>query len=196
MSLDPISALLNISDLAGGVAWVNRDGAYQLLKQVRRTTGTWRLSVAEPDAVDDRGALVTFKPSMTRDSLYNAVVIKSEDSFGNSMSGTMYEKTGPLRWGGPFGRVPLIETNQLGTSNAKCQALAEDRYAQQVAGRSITVTVACLPNFAVDPLDTIELALPNRSIMGLVTSITYPLDNTVGLMTMQVSIPFVDWIVS
>lgn len=189
-----LTTLLNLAEMAGGVAWANRSGAYELLKQERQSTGVWQLAVADPDDPDDRGALVTWKPSVNRDDLSNAVVITSEDSLGNPLRGVAYETTGPLAWGGPFGQVPIVEENRLATSNSKCQTIADQRLTQIITGRSITVSVKCLPNMALDPLDTIELLVPNRTILGLVTSITYPLSQ--GLMELAVSIPFTEWIVS
>lgn len=189
-----LTALLNLAEMAGGVPWANRSGAYELLRQERKSTGVWRLAVADKDEPDAGAALVEWQPDVTRDGLYNAVIVTSEDSLGNSLRGVKYETTGPLAWGGPFGKVPLREENRLATSNSKCQTFAEQRFAQIIAGRSITVHVKCLPNFALDPLDTIELMVPNRTIYGLVTSITYPLGP--GFMEMDVSIPFADWIVS
>ena len=212
-----LTTLLNLAAMAGGVAWANRSGAYELLKQERQTSGVWRLGVADPatvlgvpddlytDVYEDMlvellstprsgGALVTWKPSVNRDDLSNAVVITSEDSLGNPLRGVAYETSGPLAWGGPFGKVPIVEENRLATSNSKCQTFANQRLAQITAGRSITVSVTCLPNMALDPLDTIELVVPNRTILGLITSITYPLGP--GLMELAVSIPFTEWIVS
>lgn len=186
-----LTTVLNLAQMAGGVAWANRAGAFELLKQERQPAGVWRLAVA--DTVND-GALVTWKPSVNRDDLYNAVIIRSEDTNGSTLQGVAYETSGTLAWGGPFGRVPLIEDNRLAKSNAQCQTFAVQRLAQIKAGRSVTVNVTCLPNMAIDPLDTIELGVPNRTIYGLVTSITYPLGP--GLMSMDVSIPFQDWIVA
>jgi hypothetical protein len=137
---------------------------------------------------------VSFKPRGTSDDLYNAVIVTSEDGLGNPLRGVKYELSGPLAWGGPFGKVPLIEENRLATSNAKCQTFAEQRYAQMIDGRSITVRVSCLPNFALDPLDTIALKVPNRTILGLITAITYPLGQ--ALMEMDVSSPVTDWVVA
>lgn len=186
-----LTTVLNLAAMAGGVAWANRDGAYELLKQERQPAGVWRLAVADPDD-PGTGALVTWKPSVNRDELVNAVLVTSEDGIGNPLQGVAYETTGPLRWDGPFGQVPLSEENRLAKSNAQCQVFAAQRLAQITAGRSVTVRVTCLPNMAVDPLDTIELGVPNRTIYGLVTSVTYPLGQ--GLMEMDVSIPFTDWI--
>lgn len=188
-----LATLLNLAEMAGGVAWANRSGGYELLKQERQTVGVWRLAVTDPFAPDDRGALVEWVPDVNRDSLYNAVIINSEDTIGNPLRGVAYEISGPLAWGGPFGQVPFTEENRLAKSNAQCQTFAEQRLAQTIAGRSITARVKCLPNMALDPLDTIELVVPNRTIYGLVTSITYPLGP--GLMEMDVSIPFTDWII-
>lgn len=214
-----LTTLLNLAQMAGGVPWTNRSGAYELLKQERKTVGVWRLAVADPvprgsggldlygdsysdvylggvagATIQELGALVTWKPSVNRDALNNAVIITSEDTAGLQLRGVAFETSGPLAWGGPFGQVPLTEENRLAKSNAQCQSFAVQRLAQLIAGRSITVQVRCLPNFAIDPLDTIELGIPNRTIYGLVTSITYPLGP--DLMEMDVSIPFADWIVA
>ena len=190
-----LTTLLNLADMAGGVPWVNRSGAYEVLKQVRQGVGVWRCAVADiNDNTGVSGAMVTWKPSVNRDALNNAVIITSEDTNGNQLRGVAYETSGPLAWGGPFGQVPLVEENRLAKSNTQCQTFAVQRLAQLVAGRSVTVNVKCLPNFALDPLDTIELGIPNRTIYGLITSITYPLDQS--LMEMDVSIPFTDWVVA
>lgn len=186
-----LGTVLDLAQMVGGVAWSDRDGSYDLLSPLRQAAGVWRLAVGNPDDPGDTGALITWRPNLTRDGLCNAVMITSEDGNGNELRGVTYETTGPLAWGGPFGRVLLREENRLLKSNRACQAYADTRYAQMIDARAVVVHVTCLPNMALDPLDTIEILLPGGVIFGLITSITYPLVQ--GVMEMDVSIPLADW---
>lgn len=175
---DRLGSMVALGRAAGVVLWVDRVGLLQAIP----TTGSgsvWRVPM---------DALVSAVPSSDRSGLSNAWVVTSETDDGQSLRGQAVEESGPLRFGGPFGRVPTSAHSPILTSNSQCSRAARTNRATDQAGRRRVISVECGVDHALDVMDTAVLELPTGDVSGLVVRISRSL--TGRGMTVGVS---VDW---
>jgi len=182
-----IGALESLAGLVDAAPWAGRDGSYTLLPTAAGTPD-WSVTVADPASPDDTGTLVSATTQVSRDALYNAVFVDGETADQSPVRGTALQTSGPLAWGGPFGRVPYRQQNPLYQSNSSAQKGAVSTLARLVARRSVPLRVSCVTNPAVDPLDTVEIVTATRTMTGIVTSVSMPI--LAPRMSVIVAVPF------
>jgi hypothetical protein len=101
-------------------------------------------------AAGDGGALVDLGTSLSSEGVYNAVVAIAEPEQGAPpITATAYVTTGPLAWGGPFGKRPRFYASPVLRTLAQCQSAAVSLLPRASAfARSLRPVVT--PNPAVD----------------------------------------------
>ncbi len=134
---------------------------------IRRTPGTGPLDAA--DAVwavnaGPEGVLLDAQTGLTREGIYNAVVASSTaDPDSPPITAVAYQRSGPFRWDGPFGKVPRFYSSPLLRTRQMCERAARSVLARSVGyGRRITPTA--VPNPALDAGDVIEVTLPDGTV--------------------------------
>lgn len=175
---DRLGTVVNLLRVAGMVPAVDRAGVLQAIP----ATGSGAVWNVPMDA------LIEAVPSSSRDGLVNAYVVTSETESREPLRGDAVEYFGPLRFGGPFGRVPAYHNSPVLGSNISCARAARTMLDSETSARRRDLTVVCIADPALDVLDTARIDLPSGPVDGLVTRIARPLLSRV--MTLRVS---VDW---
>jgi hypothetical protein len=140
-----------VSDLAAAAnAWAYFDHLGDFVLRPRDATGA--------DAGVVVGVIDT-EESLDRSNVRNGVLVRGQptaDAPPVSGLATYDEPSSPLRWGGPFGKVPLIADSQSVATAAQALAVAEGLLNLRL-GLSRTVVLRMVPNPALEPDDVIDV---------------------------------------
>lgn len=124
------------------------------------------------------GTLVSAARTMSRNGVYNAVVVSAENTAANAapVSAVAYDNNpnSPTRWGGPFGRKPMTYTTSLATTQAGCLSIANYKLADVIAP-NIQTSASSLPNPALEAGDCIRISAAGRKEVSIVQGFTVPL---------------------
>lgn len=175
-----LDAVLTLAGLAGAVVWCDRAGALALIDATAGTGTSWSFTPGEDVGVDR-------SPKMSRDGLHNGVIVKGSDGDDRyGVRGSAAITSGPLRWGGPFGRVPTTITDQTIHSNAAATARAQRERDALASSQTVTVTITAPDNPAVDCLDRAVIPTDAGTMSGLIRSIDRDGDG----MKLSVAVPW------
>lgn len=177
-----LQAVQDLADVLGRVARMDPDGALMLYPKSPAGPAVWTVEVGP-----GKGKILNWNRPLDSAGLYNAAVSSGTTPEGVPVQGIVVENSGPLRWGGPFGRVPWLHSSPLITSQAAADADAETRLARLIRERVVPVVVATAPNFALLLDDIAELQLPDATLTGPVSAVTWPVPQ--GPMQMTVMVP-------
>lgn len=159
-----LDALLALAGVAGDtmVLTMDRAGRVDLVDSAVGTGTTWTFT---PGA----DVQVAWNPSADRTGIHNGVLVRGagDDQYG--VRGTATLDSGPLAWGGPFGRVPDIVTDSTIYSNAAATAAAKKKMAAGSRVAQIVVTAPANPACSV--LDTARIPTDGRTMTGLIQSL-------------------------
>lgn len=175
-----VQAIQDLADVLGCVARLDPDGALELVSKTVSTTPVWTVSVADEQVID-------WARKLDRAGLYNGVISSGQRADGTPVQASAIEENGPLRWDGPLGRIPYPHSSPLITTDAAAQADANALLARLIREQVAPITVTCAPNPALEWQDCVKIVLPNKTLIGTVQSITWPLPVT--SMTMTVLVP-------
>lgn len=174
-----VTNVRNLAALLGQTARMNRDGALALYP---KTPGPSVWTVAVGDNA------VSWSNKLTRDGINNAVV--SQGDGAQPLQGIAQETAGPLRYDGPFGRVPLLHSSPLLTTQDAADADAAAELDRSISQRVMPVTVECAANPAIELDDVVTVVQPKRTLTGQVASISLPLP--LSTMTLTLLVPRAD----
>jgi len=123
------------------------------------------------------GLLVSGTPSVTRDGAANSVTVVVERFDGGApfrVTAQDASPGSPTRWGGPFGTITRIIKVQtpLTTGQATQYARAQLNASTALASQW---SAAVVPDYTMEPGDTVRLTSRGVSEVQLIDSITYPL---------------------
>lgn len=136
------------------------------------------VGVVVQDILDGPGGLLTAgAPSITRDGAANSVTVVVERFDGGTpfrVTARDNSPTSPTRFDGPFGRVSEIVKVQTPMTIGQATTYARARLNASTA-LSSQWRVSMVPDFSLEPGDTVQLE--SRGVRGvqLIDSITYPL---------------------
>lgn len=124
-----------------------------------------------------RGLLVSGRPSLTRDGAANNVTVVVERFDGGSPFRVVAQDdspTSPTRFGGPFGMVTQVIKVQTPLTVGEATVYAR---AQMNASTALSSRwgVAMVPDYTLEPGDTVRLESRGHSSVQLIDTITYPL---------------------
>lgn len=110
------------------------------------------------------GVLGDVSSGLSREGIYNGVVATNEtDTGARPIVAFAFQKSGPFRWGGDFGRVPrfysspFVRTVEQARKAAAAVLARSTGYAQQIDPEVVA-------NPALDVGDTIQVELPNGDV--------------------------------
>lgn len=172
-----------IQDLAGVLdrkARINANGALVLVPRTATGDPVWTIRVGRD------GEVVDWNRKLDRRGLYNAVISSGTTAEGAPVQWPEQEASGPLRYGGPFGRVPYGHTSPLITSETAAQTDAATRLANLIRDRVVPIRVSCIANPALELDDLVEVVLPDKTLIGPVTAISWPIPATTMEFTVEV----------
>jgi hypothetical protein len=105
------------------------------------------------------GALVDLTRSLSDAATYNAVTSKGTAADGTPLIGRAYLGTGPLAFGGPYGKVPYFH-QAIATTQAGVDADARTLRDQQITSGTIDLPVSCLAHPGIQPHDLVTVVAP------------------------------------
>jgi hypothetical protein len=176
-------ALTLLADVLNTTPRMNPDGALELIPTTPSGDPVWAVAAGSASIPP----ISQWKRHLDRAGIFNAVVLTGTDISGNPIQGIATLDVGPLRHGGPFGRVVYRDTSQTATSNAQCTAEAQAKLEELSAQRTVVIPVIVPTNYALQGNDVISIGLPDRTLQGPVTSIQFP--TTADTMPVGVEIP-------
>lgn len=123
------------------------------------------------------GVLIEISRSLTRQGVYNAVVVNGETpSDLPPVQAIVYDDNpaSPTYWNGPFGHVPRFYYSSFITTDAAATSAGESLL-QQAIGLPYNVDFQSIVNPALEPYDPIRITAPDRTDIHVIDSITIPL---------------------
>lgn len=136
--------------------------------------------------VDQSGGVnMTAQIARTRRGVPNSVTVVAERMDGTAPIRVTVRDTdpaSPYRFDGPFGRVAQVFRVQTPLTNAGAQALAQARL-QSNRALAEQWQISCVPDYTLEPGDTITTEYRGHKSVQVIDSITYPL--ALGAMSLQ-----------
>jgi len=185
---DRLAVVADLLEQVGAVYRQRPDGSLQILPATGLPTD-W---VIKP-GVD--GTLISFETEMDDADLANGVtsVREFDDEDGATpppLIGRSRLTNGPLRWGGPFGKVPVFRGANLATTQAQVDADAATTLTRIAQMGDVPILVETALNPAVELYDQVTLVLPAFpdpiAVPGLVQRISW--GATGGVMGKRMSL--------
>lgn len=166
-------ALDDLAQSLGGRWYALGDGRF-VVRAFNYTVGP----VAQAFLDGPGGLLLGASVSRSRTGVSNSVVVVSERADGTTPIRVPARNTAtssPTRFGGKFGRVSEIIKVQTPLSFPQAQTLA---VTQLSAASALTQqwTVDVVPDYSIEPGDTVDLAFMGLRDRQIIDSIDYPLD--------------------
>lgn len=158
-----------VQDLLGRVSARYRmggDGECHLYP--RAAQPVWRVGPSE--------GLVRVQRKQSFDGLYNRWVVEGkEEGSGNPVRAAVSIDSGPLKYGGPHGRVPTFYSSEMITTTAAAVLYAIELRDKFLASLALELSVECVPRPELQAGDRIEAGCPFAGriawIPGEITSI-------------------------
>jgi hypothetical protein len=130
------------------------------------------------------GVLVESKRSLSRDGVYNAVVVTGEGADEiTPVRAVAYDaqESSPTFFGGSFGRVPRFYASPFITTQSQAEGAAVNLLRQSL-GAPYDVGVSAVPNPALKPYDVIRVVYNDGTReLHVVEKATIPLTNSAAL---------------
>lgn len=175
-----VQALQDLAGVLDKVVRINPHGALTLAPKSPSGSAVWTVEIGR------NGHITGWNRKLSRSQLYNAVVSSGTTEEGVAVQAVATEPDGPLRWDGPFGRVPYGHSSPLITSEDSAGADAQTRLNRLIRERVVPITVSCTTNPALEVDDIVTLTLPDATLTGPVVVISRDLTDAVMSMTVMV----------
>jgi len=173
-----LDAVFDLAAILGGTPYVNPEGKVTIQPDVSGDA-TEKLSMG-PD-----GTVTSATPSdLTDEGIYNQVVVRTHDDSQSVVLATAEVESGPLRYGGPFGRVPFFASSQYVTSVEQARQYAVEQLARVSAVSSMAYSITCLPDPRREVGDVVPFEVDGRTLVGRIQEITLA---AAGLMSLKVA---------
>jgi hypothetical protein len=169
---------LAVEDATLGAPQLAEESRYEFLRDLATARGKvmyWdhrgvlvvrsRWASAVPTVVDSGrdGILVSLSRALGRDQYYNGVAASGESPADGTQPPHALaindDPDDPLRWGGPFGKVPRYYVSSFITTESQAENAALNILATY-QGLPYTVDVSTVPNPAYEPADIIRVQAP------------------------------------
>jgi hypothetical protein len=172
-------ALDKLSEAVAGRWFALGDGSF-VVRRYAYDVGTPVQDIRD----SDDGLLVSATPMLSRDGAANSITVVVERFDGGTPFRVTVRDTSassPTRFGGPFGRVSQIIKVQTPLTLGEATTYARAQLNASTALLS-TWNISCVPDFTLEPGDTIRTQSRGVRSTQLIDSITYPLGP--GTMTL------------
>lgn len=136
--------------------------------------------------VGSEGSIVRVDPDeLSDDGVFNQVVVRSHESDQSTILATAQVESGPLRYGGPFGRVPYFASSQYVTNADQARVYARSLLPQVSSLPAVQYTIQCLPDPRFEVWDVVTVQTDERTFTARISKIVLPGS---GLMTLTVQV--------
>jgi len=124
----------------------------------------------------DRGVMLDVATGVSRTDVFNAVAAFGEQQDGTPpVQGYAFVLSGPLTWGGPFGKKPRFFTSPFLATSEQAQKAAKSVLVRST-GFNRSVQPTTIVNPALDAGDTLQIQLPDGNVYWhVLRSMTIPL---------------------
>lgn len=175
-----LEALFALAAVLEGVPYVNPAG------QLTLQPNEWG-DETEPLTIGEDGTITAVSPdNLSDEGIYNQVVVRSHDATTQALVlGHAEVESGPLRYGGPFGRVPYFFSSEFITDEATAQSVAESMLPKVSRLPAAQYTIQCLPDPRREVGDVVPFTYDNETLVGRIQELTLA---DVGPMTLRVSV--------
>ena len=169
---DRLAAIGTLAAVVNADLIFTEEGVATLTPRAAVGASVWTV----PLGPQDRPAVIAFDRELSADNTYNGVIARGTTFNGQPVIGQAVIGDGPMRWDGPYGRVPWFfdSAATIGTQ-ADANSAAINELARLQRERTQTLTVQCVSNPALEVGDTVTLTMANGTVDGLVMSATWPL---------------------
>ena len=168
------SALDDLASSLGGRWYALGDGSF-VVREFSYVAGPIVATYAD----GPQGVVIRATASRSRSGAFNSVVVVSERTDGTDpvrVPARVNNPSNPLFFGGLYGKVSQIIKVQTPLSQTQAQTLAETQLNASAALRE-QWSVDMVPDMALEPGDTVDLAYRGRTATQIVDRIRYPLNN-------------------
>lgn len=171
-----LDATFDLAKIVSGMPYMTPDGALSM------ASTEWGEPVLDL-RMGASGTIVRAAPDDLSDAqVYNQVVVRSWDDQQATILATAEVQSGPLRYGGPFGRVPFFVSSPYVTTHEQAQAFADAQLPIVSRMPAVTYTIQCAADPRLEVWDVITFQTEQASILpGRIQKITLPGS---GLMTL------------
>lgn len=129
----------------------------------------------------EHGVLVTRSLNQTRTEVYNAVIATGESLYGLTLTAMWKNEDpdDPLRYGGPFGKVPLVMDPLSTLASPEAVQDAADKQGKLLKLQARNITIECLPNPSLQLSQVIEVRDDRFGLSGFyfVTGFELPMQS-------------------
>lgn len=155
-----LDAVFDLAAILEGTPYMTPDGYLTVLPD------EWG-SEQEALLVGADGTVTRTDPAdWTDEGVYNQVVVRSYDSDQATILATREVTSGPLRYGGPFGRVPYFASSQYVTTSGQAADYAEALLPQVSGLPAATYTVQCVPDPRREIGDVVPFTYQGETLVG------------------------------
>lgn len=174
-----LAAVLDLGTILDGVPHMNADGYLAI------EPNEWP-AVSETLAIGPEGTVTRSGPGDWSDEkVYNQVVVRSHDDSQVRVLATDEVLAGPLRYGGPFGRVPYFASSQFVTTEEQAVAYAASLLPQVSSLPAAEFKIQCLPDPRLEVGDVVEFPYNDETLTGRIIE---RILGSVGLMTLTLTV--------
>lgn len=158
---DRMDAIEDLLEIVGAVHRCGPDGSLQVIPE-SGVGPVWEIAGTRDKDGNDEGVLIDHKRDLSDAGVYNGVISTSKTEDGKPLVGRAYLQSGPLAWGGPYGRRPMWHetdaTTQLGVDRDAANMLAN-----QAATAEVELAVTCLTHPGIQLQDLVTVVAPTTA---------------------------------
>lgn len=171
------SALTEVATSVGAELFCDANGTFRLadIPNVDTASPVWDVSAGE------YGVMVSAEAELSGDDVFNRVIVTGENAEENAppVQAVATVTTGPLRYGGPFGKVTKTYSSSLVTNTGQAGEVAA-ALLRKYRSPNRRVSLSTIPNPALDAGDCIRVvygdSAPLPPELHMVQSFTVPLN--------------------
>lgn len=162
----PWGAIEILSTKIGADTYCGPDGRFKIKKkpELENTSPVLTVESGSVRFETSDGTLVERNGGVSRADTFNAVVVSGQSSDPDAEPVSYVLKldasegySGPLTWGGPFGKkARVLGSNPILLTTAACKAAAQ-KYITRYQALSRTLDISMVPNPALEPDDVIRI---------------------------------------
>lgn len=174
-----LDAVLELAKILDGHAYVTPDGGVSI------APNQWGPPVTGL-SMGAQGTIHRADPDdMTDSRVYNQVVVRSWDDQQATILATAEVEAGPLRYGGPMGRVPYFAASQYVVTKEQAQEYADALLPQVSVMPAVTYTIQCAPDPRLEVWDVVTVTTQDDTFEARISKIILP---GTGAMTLTVEV--------
>lgn len=145
-----LDATFDLAQLLDGIPYVNSNG------RVAIQPNAWPDPVVEL-TIGPEGNIVEVQPDdLTDEGIYNQVVVRSYGTDQVKVLATAELTDGPLRYGGPFGKVPFFASSPYVITDGQAAAYAESMLPLVSSIPAGVFAIDCLPDPRLEAGDVVD----------------------------------------